>query len=975
MIHQTNDKAATWRLRNGASIAAITAVVGLGMSSAAWAQATQGPAPRSGKTQSTDKTNSDVVVEEVVVTATGTNISGVKPVGSEAITMDRDQIRATGYTDISQVLKTLPQIQSTPNAGGSGQNYREGGTTGYGGNATQGTAINIRGVGYGATLTLVDGRRVAPSGASDAFTEAVQVPLAAIQRVDVIADGASAIYGADAVSGVINYVLRKDFDGQEINLRATSNRFSQEVGGSMTVGRQWSNALGAGNVIFTLDSMHRARGKRSESPYLMQDLRPFGGLDNRMLNGTVSSGGVGNLVVNQNGASGTTYTYYGLPIGAGAGVTAAQLTSPNLVDSAYATDYLPDVKRQQLALFVNQDLTDWLSVFYEGFYTHRETSTLQYAPNTGSNVTVCAGTPYYVNGVAGTPSVTNAACPGGGQTFSIPFARYIGPTETVNPNTAHTQTLGFTARAPSGWKAEGYFTAGSDRTCGICNIGHNVNLDAFSSQVNTGAINPFSTTPLTQAQIATFTGSNVQFSRNVMNDSVLKFDGPLFRLPGGMVRAAFGAEYSHQHETLTNGANRGATNVFAIDNKSDETRTVKSAFAEVYVPIVGSENNVPLMQSLAVDLAVRHDDYSDFGKTTNPKIGVTWTVNDSFSLRGSAGESFRAPTLTDKSPVVFSAEVIGQPFQNNSGDPSIGFLFPGFSSALVALGNNADLQPETAKTYSVGFDFAPRAVQGLKISGTYYRIDYQNQISSPNQALFLASAANRAAFSKYITPINNPATCVAGNPATYDPKLRDYLANRIADYIVPVLGTYCQVNVILDARKTNLASTFQDGADLQANYGFETDHGRWNVGGSVTKIFHNRVKASPSADEVERLDQIYYPVSLRARANLGWGSGPWNVAVFANYVGDYENTTPLTANNVVLGDTSVPAWTTFDLAVNYMVAEDRGWSWTRGLRLSVNVQNVTDKDPPVVLTTGSAFDGNVHNVMGRQWSLQLSKSF
>lgn len=959
MLFFSDQGSATRRLIAGASVLAI----GLATAGQAYAQAAQA------------KDNNDSTVEEVVVVATGTNIAGVKAVGSETVTMTADDIKATGLTDIHQVLKLIPQIQSTPNAGGAGQNYREGGTTGYGGNSTQGTAVNIRGIGYGATLTLVDGRRIAPSGASDAYTEAIQVPIAALERVDVIADGASAIYGADAVSGVINYVLRKNFDGAEATVRATTHRFSTEVGGSFTIGRQWDNGLGHGNVILTADVMHRTRGKRSESPYLMQDLRRFGGQDNRQLNGAISSGGVGNLVVSQNGAAGTTYTYYGLPINAGANPTASQLTGTTLVDTAYYNDYLPDVKRRQLALFFNQELNAWLSMYYEGFYTHRKTSTYQYDPNTGSSINVCAGTPYYVSGVPGTPGSPSTTCSGGGQTFDLNFYRYIGLTETTNPDKAFTQTLGLSAILPAGWKGEVYYTNGADRTCGICNIGSNVNLDAVAAQVNAGTLNPFSTAGLSQSRIASFTGSNVQYSRNVMDDAVIKFNGPLFRLPGGAVRAAVGGEYSRQHETLTNGANRGAANVFGIDNVSDELRKVKSLFAELYVPIVGSGNAMPLVQSLAVDVAARYDHYSDFGDTTNPKIGLTWTVNDALSFRGSVGTSFRAPTLTDKSPVVFSAELVGVPTANNSGDSNIGVLFPGFTSALVALGNNADLQPETADTLSLGFDFSPPSVRGLKVSATYYKIDYKNQISSPNRDLYLASAANRAAFAKYITPIHNPANCVPGDTSTYDPVLRDYLAGRIADYVVPVVGTYCQVNVILDARKTNLASTVQDGVDLQASYLFDTAAGRWNIGGSVTKILNNKVQASPNVAELDRLDELYYPISLRGRANLGWSKGSWSANLFVNYTGDYTNSVPLTVDGVVIGKSKVPSWTTFDLGLSYMVPQTAGQAWLRGVRASLNVQNVAGKDPPVVLTTGSAFDGNVHNVLGRVWSLQVTKSF
>ena len=123
---------------------------------------------------------------------------------------------------------------------------------------------------------------------------------------------------------------------------------------------------------------------------------------------------------------------------------------------------------------------------------------------------------------------------------------------------------------------------------------------------------------------------------------------------------------------------------------------------------------------------------------------------------------------------------------------------------------------------------------------------------------------------------------------------------------------------------------------------------------------------------MDRLDELYYPISLRGRANLGWSKGPWNANLFVNYTGDYTNSVPLMVNGAAVGDSKVGSWTTFDAGLAYM-AQASGW--LKDVRVSLNVQNLTDKDPPVVLTTGAAFDGNVHNVLGRVWSLQVTKSF
>lgn len=166
---------------------------------------------------------------EIVVT--GTHISGVKPVGSEAVTMDREAILATGQTNAADVVRTLPQVRNLGE-------FREGGTQG-GNNNQQGNAINLRGLGQAATLVLIDGHRVTNTGASQTFTEANAVPLAALERIEVVADGASAVYGSDAVAGVVNYVLRKDYEGIEASFRASNSNGGLELTPGITAGTNW----------------------------------------------------------------------------------------------------------------------------------------------------------------------------------------------------------------------------------------------------------------------------------------------------------------------------------------------------------------------------------------------------------------------------------------------------------------------------------------------------------------------------------------------------------------------------------------------------------------------------------------------------------------------------------------------------------------------------------------------------------------
>jgi iron complex outermembrane receptor protein len=225
----------------------------------------------------------------IVVTGTGTNISGVAPVGSEAIAIDREQILATGKTTPADVVRTLPQVRNLGD-------FREGGTQGSA-NSQQGNAINLRGPGPEATLVLVDGRRVVGTGAAAIFTEANQVPLAALERIEVVADGASAIYGSDAVAGVVNYVLRKDFEGVEASFRMSNSTGGWEYTPGVTAGARWSVGGRDGNIIASYEYTRRDPYRRGENRWTRQDLRPVGGPDLRINGTTGSAAAPGNIVV------------------------------------------------------------------------------------------------------------------------------------------------------------------------------------------------------------------------------------------------------------------------------------------------------------------------------------------------------------------------------------------------------------------------------------------------------------------------------------------------------------------------------------------------------------------------------------------------------------------------------------------------------------------------------------------------------
>jgi iron complex outermembrane receptor protein len=1035
--------------------------------------------------------NSQSKIETVVVTATGTNISGIGPVGSESVSIDRKKALQTGLTNLGDLLITVPQV-SLMSSGGGGISTRQGGTSGYGGagnggaNATQVTAVNLRGVGAQATLTLVDGHRVAPSGATNIYTDINQIPLAAMERIDVVLDGNSAIYGSDAIGGVINIVTRKDFDGIEASARSTFVSGYDEYGASLMGGHSWDNLgpLGAGNFILSADYDYRTPMLNSSRGFLHDDLTRYGGLDNRIPSGAVNHG-VGPGQPSNAGLAGPngdvaycdvwnagaqtcgtgapgspgfvapSYVYFGLPAGSnGTGLTTASLTTPTFQDSAPFTDYLGAQLRYQGALFFNQDITNWLNLYVDSFITHRElNSTQSQGGNFGLNITQVCPPGFGVNcaGFGPLPFPYNnplyiappAAPAGSGFTYGGPMnIRYdstvLGSLVHVrNPDDNYNVIGGVKVKLPFEWNADISATYGRDTTCGECQISTNIDGGAFQYQVNEAAlalagqpiqssapINPLSNAPLTPAQIAEVYGTNIQKTHISVNDYLAKFDGPLFDLPGGTVKAAFGGEYYSAGQLVANGANRsfipgffagggippsidqsvgliGANgdtsgvgcvqhhfpncaprspnktlvlNQFGWDNIASKSRHVSSAFVEIFIPVIGDSNALPFVKGFSIDAAERYDSYSDVGSTTNPKVAATWTVTDDFQARGSWGTSFRAPSLADDNPAVFSFKVaIPGNITVNPGAAAASGIPQGPITALILGGNPPILQPEKATTWSVGFDYLPNWLQGFKASLTYYSIAYTNEIAGLNGGLFLSSAQNYALYKKFVTPIHNPATCNPADPTTFDPALLPAF-NAFALYGSPYFfgTTPCGVQAVLDQRTTNIAATNQDGIDFNFDYGIDSSVGSWIFGLSGTRMLTDTQSPIQGMPAQSVLGTIYNLQRWKGRGTVTWDEGPWNANLFLNYVGDERNTAPIAGRP----QNMIPAWVTLDASVTFDFGQVSDWWGWKGTRLQFSMQNVFDADPPLALTSNaSAYDPSQANVYGRIITLNLTKDF
>jgi len=873
--------------------------------------------------------------EEDVIVVTGTAIRGVAPVGSAAVNITMEEITQSGIRDASSLIAELPQ--------GSGL-----GTTlqTTGGRAA---GLNLRGLGNGATLIMFDGHRSVPQDRLE-LTDPNLIPFLAIERVEVVTDGASAIYGSDAVAGVVNYILRKPFDGAEVTARYTNTLYDEGTLG-LVAGKTWND----GGLVFAFEWAKNSKVTQFDIPQLRQDLTPFGGNDLRFQGTTVQPGGVGALIVGS--------TVYGLPSGLNgrtptAGEVTPLLNQPGLVDSSVYTDFYTQRERFSGMLRAEQDLGALGEVTLTALY-QRRTNDARGAGD-GAFTAVAVGipstSPYYVEGL------------GGSQRIIYNF-RENNPDRPLNRGDyLDTGNLLLDYRVPLFDDIQLTVSAGAGVSDGC---------ETCQPQANTRAatvnqFNPYLQGP--QAGAEDIFGRFDQLSRYHFYDFAPKIDGSLISLPAGDVRFALGAEFmrtQYHHLSLDS---RNPSNTLEVFRAADSSRNVYSVFGELFVPV---------LDNLDINAAGRYDKYSDFGDTFNPKLGFSFEPIDDLRLRGSWGTSFRAPALSDTNPNIFGVGIRSN-LANGLNDPTVPVtnLANGTSQVFVSLFRVTPLQPENSTVYSLGADLAPSAVPGLRLGVTYYNVNYKDRILLllPNFNAALSSPENFAIYEPFFIRAPQPATCVNGSspgqpgtPAysTYNPAYLPYLSTP-GNYI-PTTTNDCDLIGILDAGTRNLGQVKQSGLDFTLNFEQDVPIGTISFDGLFTKILNLKRNVLPGTPLVSALDTIGEQVSSRGRFSAGLRSGGFLGNFAMNYIGGYLNNQTPTVNGAKLPDQKIGAWTTFDLTLSYSPEADSGAF--SGTRFTVNARNLFDRNAPIVLTNTSAADLNQHNVFGRILTFEVSKQF
>ena len=853
-----------------------------------------------------------VDLDEVIVT--GSRIRGSEPVGSVVTAISRDDIDLAAPLSTSSLIQKLPQVFNL----GVSENSR--GQSGGSGNITYGTAINLRGLGPFSTLTLLDGHRAVPQGTTGFAVDPSIVPTLALERVEVVADGASAIYGSDAIAGVVNLIPRRTFEGVEVSLRgANADEYDERQIGAIG-GFGWTS----GHVMLALESSEHSNLNGTDREFFRGDLTSRGGRDFR-----VTQCNPGNIVV-----AGVSHA---IPAGGVTPATAAQLVpgTANRCDNAQYQDLLPEQQRDSAMATFDQDIGERVSVFADAFWTHRDFK--NQVGNQAAALTVRNGNPYFVRPPGST--VTS-------ETVSYSFGDQLPSNDTEGFSESWQGTLGARVRLGGEWGVEALYSRGHDEERSTSQYGiDNAALNAALARTDPAtALNPFSAAPNNQAALANLaTQLFIAPGDTHFQGWELKVDGPIATLPGGEVRAALG--YEGQELTSKSGLITGtwAAQVVAIPPRV--RRKVNSAYAELLLPFFGADNARPGLHELSVDLAVRADDYSDLedGSTTNPKYGINWAPIDALKFRATYGESFRAPTF---------AQIYGNSsalYVQNYSDPTRGGAI---TQGITLSGGNLELEPETAASYTFGVDFMP--LPETRISLTYFHIDYEKQITSYLSDLTILNRESQFAGTGII--VRNPDPAFVANLVATKP-IRGVLPNPVTLYV--------------DGRTNNLGTTIAAGFDLAAEYTLDAGTaGQFGFGLMTTYFSQYDVAITPAADQIDQLNTIYNPLKFKARADVSWRRGGFLGALFVNHLGGYDN-------NLVSPIEAVDSRTTLDMNVSYTFG---GGGIAEGLSIGLDAVNLLDEEPPFVNIAqspngGGGFDPTLVNPIGRVVGVTLRKKW
>jgi len=884
------------------------ALVGLTLTQAAVAQeATSGPIQRVEITGSSIKRASAETASPVQV-------------------ISREDLAKSGKGTVAEYLQTLT-------ADGAGSL-----PTGFGnGFAAGSTAISLRGLGATSTLVLLNGRRMAPFARADdgqkSFTDLSTIPMEAVERIEVLKDGASSTYGADAIAGVVNIILRKDFTGTIAKITLGESRYRDGESGKASLTWGKGNLDNDGyNILVNAElySNHQLYNKdRADRAWIGKgDLRPYGyPLATQFAAGDIR-GGVAGATPTGAIRNPTSLAYEYLAGCSGLSVSPQPTPANGCV--WYQDQFRsmqPQVDGFNLYTRVTRNLNADLQVYAEAGYSKRDTAftlvppsitpTVAFPPNAGNP----SGVINYGSG-AGTTIVMAAGHPQ--NPYGVPVrVRYsafdVGPNTRSVDNEFNRLVLGVKGQQ-YGWDFDAAYVHSESKL--DLNYSNMLNMKVVAAALGDpkSAYFPY--------YIGTQAGKNpaslyAAMVTNAVSHSTTKLDvvdvkasRELMQLPGGALGLAVGAE--HRREKLDNpsltGTIDGSINSSYVAAKGDEK--ISAVFVEVAAPVI---------KSLELNAAMRYDHYSHFSSTT-PKVGAKWTPVKTFALRGTYSEGFRAPGpaesgIDSQSTGTATAR---DPIRCPNGTPAPGASSNDCAASVAAVKvGNPDLSPEKSKGATLGMVWDP--LNDTSLSLDLWKIKRNNEINP-------LSYSEAAALPTAIRSDNN-------------------LVNPTTGAVIPNSGTL----LISKAPYRNSSYTEIKGIDLDVKQKFRLgDYGRLTAGLTWTHVASwLRVESATVkyqfAGTHGNCDTSNCAGTPKDKISLvmGWDKDEWNVTATANYRSDMKNilyegvgcaTTYADGSAAPVG-CKIASFTAVDLSVRYNV--------TKQLQLIGSINNLFDKIAPL----------------------------
>ena len=817
------------------------------------------------------------------VTVTGSSIKGVSAQSSSPITVIKvEELTKQGVTTTEEALTKISANQAGYS---TAQNV--------GASNTSGSTANLRGLGSDKTLVLLNGRRLAYSPFSTSETNLNTIPLAMVERIEVLRDGASAIYGADAIAGVINFITKKQYTGLGISggLLKPEDKGGEEYdvsifGGYGDLDEQGFNVYGAIDYRKAKEIMAKDR-KVSRRGGLLPEL----GIDAGSANGFPANflDPNGGPLDDEGNPEGVLANPYGGAANCNNLVNVVEdgglcfLNTQALIGIQPETEDLSAIGRATIKL------SDNFNAIGEYVYAKSKVTT-SIAPDVYSRSVTIPDSSQYYPGMGITPGVDGLS----GDPLQLYLRSQAGNRVSQSINESHRIFAGLEGEA-YGWDINGGVTYAKGKASDSFVSGY-LNRNKLQEGLNNGTINPFG--PSADANV--WNSLNVSGTTNEATLDSTTFDftvsRPIYTLPAGDVGFAFGGSFTTQDwEAKVNSELVRLVPGSGIDpdkplSKGD--RDITAAFAELQIPIT---------KTIEAQLAARYDDYSDFGDTFNPKVGIRWEPMKQLMFRSTYSTGFRAPSLWEinaQQSKTYTGAKYNDPVLCPGGNPTSPQYQTECNTQFYRMqGGNPDLQPEESKTFTAGFVYEP--IKNLVLAVDYYNIEIEELVGQVGETSIFE-----------------------------DPEKYASLFVRGAD------GRIEYINTIL----MNTGGIKTQGIDISLDYLSPlTATGRFGFGINGTYVIKNDYQEEKNGSW-EGLVGVYDdPAVLRWKhtANLNWSYENWKIIFEQQFFRGYDDQNQIGEEK--FDKHRVPDYTLYNVAGTY--------SGFKNLEITGGIKNLFAEEP------------------------------